>query len=66
MANSDRHNNDPLPSTLIGKGCGSIKGGRHLHFPPDTPHSNTLLTMLEKANVPVEKFMDSTGVLAGV
>ncbi len=66
MANSDRHNNDPLPSALIGKGCGSIKGGQHLHFPQDTPHSNTLFTMLRKANVPVDRFMDSTGVLAGV
>ncbi|HEY4214602.1 MAG TPA: DUF1552 domain-containing protein [Steroidobacteraceae bacterium] len=66
MANSDRHNNDPLPSTLIGKGCGTIKGGQHLHFPQDTPHSNTLLTMLKKVKVPVDKFMDSTGELAGV
>ena len=65
MADSDRHNNDPLPSTIIGKG-GGIKGGQHLRFPQDTPHANTLLTMLNKVGVKRETLMDSTGVLAGV
>ena len=37
MSNSDLHNNDPLPSVVIGKGCGKIKGGQHLHYPQDTP-----------------------------
>jgi hypothetical protein len=66
MANSDRHNNDPLPQTIIGKGCGKIKGGQHLHYPQDTPHSNILVTMLQRAGVPVEKISDSTGAFAEV
>ncbi len=32
MSNSDLHNNDPLPSVVLGKGCGKIKGGQHLHY----------------------------------
>ena len=32
MANSDAHNNDPLPQALIGRG-GGIKGGQHLRYP---------------------------------
>ena len=45
MANSDAHNNDPLPQALIGRG-GGVKGGQHLHYPQDTPHANILVTML--------------------
>ena len=63
MANSDAHNNDPLPQALIGKG-GGLKGNQHLHYPQDTPHANILVTMLSRAGVPsqdIEKFADSTG-----
>lgn len=66
MSNSDRHNNDPLPSTIIGRGCGRIKGGQHLHYSQDTPHANLLVTMLQRAGVPVEKIADSTGLLSEV
>ena len=66
MANSDRHNNDPLPQALIGKGCGKIKGGQHIPYPRDTPHSNILVTLLQRAGVPVEKISDSTGAFAEV
>jgi hypothetical protein len=63
MANSDAHNNDPLPQALIGRG-GSVKGNQHLAFPQSTPHANILVTMLHRAGVPakdIEKFADSTG-----
>ena len=66
MANSDRHNNDPIPQVIIGKGCGRIKGGQHLHYPQDAPHSNILVTLLQRAGVRVEKIADSTGPLAEV
>ncbi len=36
MANSDAHNNDPLPQALIGRG-GGVKGNQHLHYQQDTP-----------------------------
>jgi Protein of unknown function (DUF1552) len=68
MANSDAHNNDPLPQALIGRG-GGVKGGQHLHYPQDTPHANILVTMLDRAGVPVEefqKFADNTGALSDV
>ena len=68
MANSDAHNNDPLPQALIGRG-GGMKGGQHLHYPQDTPHANILVTMLHRAGVPVqdiEKFADTTGAFAEV
>jgi len=66
MSNSDKHNNDPLPSAVFGKGYGKIKGGQHLKYPQNTPHANLLLTLLNRAGVPVEKVGDSTGTFAEV
>jgi hypothetical protein len=66
MANSDAHNNDPLPQTLIGRG-GGLKGNQHLHYPQDSPHANILATILERAGVPESEyaeFADSTGPLS--
>ncbi len=63
MANSDAHNNDPLPQALIGRG-GGIRGGQHVRYGQDTPHANLLVTILERAGVPayeLEEFADSTG-----
>src|SRR3954464_15741875 len=68
MANSDAHNNDPLPQALIGRG-GGIKGNQHLHYKQDTPHANILVTMLDRAGVPsaeIEKFADTTGAFSEV
>jgi len=66
MSNSDRHNNDPLPSAVFGHGGGTIRGGQHLAFPQDTPHANLLLTLLNRAGIPEDSFGDSTGTFAEV
>ncbi|HEY4213952.1 MAG TPA: DUF1552 domain-containing protein [Steroidobacteraceae bacterium] len=66
MANSDLHNNDPLPAVVLGRGAGSIKGGQHVHYPQNTPHANVLLTVLQRAGVSQDKIGDSTGALAEV
>ena len=66
MSNSDLHNNDPLPSVVLGRGYGKIKGGQHLHYPQDTPLANLLLTLLNRGGMPAEKHGNSTGVLAEV
>jgi hypothetical protein len=61
MSNSNAHDHFPLPSALIGGGCGTIKGGQHLRYPDRTPVSNLLVTVLNRAGVPVESLGDSTG-----
>jgi hypothetical protein len=66
MSNSDRHNQFPLPITLIGGACGKVKGGQHLKYPDRTPLANLLLTVLDRAGTPVEKVGDSTTVMAEV
>jgi hypothetical protein len=68
MANSDAHNNDPLPQALLGRG-GGIRGGQHLRYSQDAPHANLLATILDRAGVPAyefEEFADSTGPLSEV
>ena len=66
MSNSDKHNHDPLPSVLVGKGYGKIKGGQHLQYAADTPHANLMVTMFDRAGVKVEKHGDSTGQFSEV
>ena len=61
ISNSDRHTHGPLPTLLLGGGAGTIKGGRHLVYPDDTPLTNLQLTLLHRMGVPVEKLGDSTG-----
>jgi len=61
ISNSDRHTHGPLPTLLLGGGAGTIKGGRHLVYPDDTPLTNLQLTLLDKMGVPAEKLGDSTG-----
>jgi hypothetical protein len=66
MSNSDRHNQFPLPTAFIGGGCGKLKGGQHLRYPDHTPLANALLTMLDRAGVPIDKVGDSSGKFAEV
>jgi hypothetical protein len=55
------HNN--LPVLLAGGGAGTVKGGRHLRYPVDTPLTNLFLTLLDKLDVPAASLGDSTGRL---
>jgi len=66
MSNSNAHDHFPLPSVVLGRGAGTIKGGQHLKYDDHTPLSNLLLTLLQRAGVPVEQHGDSTGIFADV
>ena len=66
MANSDLHDADPVPSAIIGRAAGAIKGNQHLHYPQDTPHANLLVTLMQRVGVPLEKLADSTGAFTEV
>jgi hypothetical protein len=66
MSDSNRHNNDPLPSAILGRAHGRIKGGQHLHYPQDSRHSDLLLTLLQRTQIPIESIGDSSGLLAEV
>ena len=66
MSDSNRHNNDPLPSVVVGHAHGRIKGGQHVSYPQDSKHSNLLLTLLERTQIPVESIGDSDNTLSEV
>jgi len=66
MSNSDRHNNDPLPSAILGHAHGRIKGGQHLKYAQDSRHADLLLTLAERNNIPIKSIGDSTNPLSEV
>jgi hypothetical protein len=66
MSNSDKHDSAPLPLVIFGHGYGRVAGGQHVAYPADSHYANLLVTLLERANVPVEAVGDSTGDLAEV
>jgi len=64
ICDGNAHTHHDLPLVLVGGAAGQLKGGRHLRYPKETPMNNLLLTILDKAKVPVpEKLGDSTGEL---
>jgi hypothetical protein len=66
MSNSDKHNNDPLPSAILGHAHGRIKGGQHVKYPQDSRFADLLVTLFDRNNIPVEKIGDSGGILSEV
>jgi hypothetical protein len=63
IGDGNRHNHDDLPIALFGKGGGTVQPGRHVRYAKETPLTNLYLSMLDRMNVPVTSFGDSTGRL---
>jgi Protein of unknown function (DUF1552) len=63
MGDGNLHRHSNLPCLMAGKFGGQFETGRHLAYKLDTPMSNLLLAILNKANVQVDKIGDSTGPL---
>jgi len=66
MSNSNAHDEFPLPTLVLGGGCGKIKGGQHLRYPDRTPLANLHLTLLDRAGIPTDKIGNSTSVFSEV
>lgn len=65
-SNSKTHNNHNYPLLLAGgRGLG-LRHGQYLRFEEKTPLSNLFVTMLDRLNIPVESFADSTGEMSEV
>jgi Protein of unknown function (DUF1552) len=64
MSNSNAHNQYPLPTSIVGRGGGVLRGGQHINFAQRTPLANVWLTLLQRAGVPIETVGDSTGAIA--
>jgi hypothetical protein len=58
MSNGNQHDHVNLPIVVVGGGAGQLKGNRHVNT-KRAPLSNLMYTLLEKAQVPMEKFGES-------
>ncbi len=63
IGDGNRHNHDDLPVLLCGRGGGTVKGGRHIQYPFDTPMNNLYLSLLDRVGVQCHSLGDSTGRL---
>jgi hypothetical protein len=63
IGDGDRHNHDDLPILVVGKGGGTIRPGRHVVYPRNTPLNNLYLSILERAGAAAPSLGDSTGPL---
>jgi hypothetical protein len=63
LSNPNLHAHYDLPLALVGGAAGQLRGGRHVVYKEETPMTNLLLTMLDKAGVRAERLGDSTGRL---
>lgn len=66
ISDGDRHNHDNLPILVAGRGSGTLRTGRHIVYPNQTPMNNLFLSLLDRVGCPVEKLGDSTGKLQGL
>jgi len=66
MSNSNSHSHIDLPLAVLGGGAGALSGGQHVRYPVGTPISNLVLTLLQRAGVPVDSLGDSTGEISEV
>ncbi|MGV3592366.1 MAG: DUF1552 domain-containing protein [Gammaproteobacteria bacterium] len=66
MSNSNAHDHYPLPTVVLGRGAGTIKGNQHLKFDNQEPIANLQLTLLQRAGIAVESHGDSTGTFEQV
>jgi len=63
LSNPNEHSHLDLPLVLVGA-PGATRGGRPLVNTTETPMMNLLVSVLNGAGVPIDKYGDSTGRLA--
>ena len=53
-----------IPIKMAGGGCGTLKPGRHIVYPKETPLNNLWVSMLNRMEVNLDRLGDSTGALS--
>ena len=66
ISDGNAHSHDDLPILLAGRANGTVKTGRHIRFPQETPLTNLYVSMLNRMGVPTVSFGDSTGELNAI
>ena len=63
FSDGNAHDHANLPVVLAGRGCGTVRPGRLVRYPKETPMANLFVAMLDRMGVPVESLGDSNGEL---
>jgi len=63
LADGSQHQHFNLPTVVAGRGRGTLRPGRYVRVMDETPIANLYVSMLDKMNIPVESFGDSSGRL---
>lgn len=63
LSDGNRHQHNNLPVLLGGGACGTLRPGRHIQYPKDTPMENLFLALLDRMGVREEHLGDSSGEL---
>ena len=63
VSDGNAHDQANLPVVLAGRGCGTVRPGRLVRYPKETPMANLFVAMLDRMGVPVESLGDSNGEL---
>jgi hypothetical protein len=66
IKDGNAHSHHNLPILLAGRAGGTIRPGRHLQLPSETPLNNLFLSMLDRVGAPIEQVGDSTGRVKGL
>jgi hypothetical protein len=66
IGDGNAHNHDNLPILVAGRGGDTIRTGRHMKVPFETPLNNLYLAMLDRLESSIEQLGDSTGRLDGL
>ena len=65
-SNAETHNNTNYPLIMAGGERLGLKHGQYIKFGEETPLSNLFVTVLDRLDVPVKSFADSTGELSEI
>jgi hypothetical protein len=63
IADGNAHSHHDLPILLAGGGNGTIRGGRHVRYPSETPLNNLFLSLLDRMHAGVDQLGDSSARL---
>jgi Protein of unknown function (DUF1552) len=66
ISDGNAHAHDDLPILVGGRAGGTVKTGRHVRCPKETPLTNLYVSILDRLGVTVPGFGDSTGRLGGL
>ena len=61
MGNPSLHDHENLPILVAGGAATGLKGGRHIRYEKGTNLANLHLTLLDRAGIHLDSFVDSTG-----